>query len=732
MRYILFTIALFSFPVMAQEWTIQNPPLPGETLNDVVLMDTVTAIAVGTSGIIYRTSDYGSTWNTTRNLLGVVDNFNAITSVNSFAWVVGNSGKIVYTGNSGDSWELLESGLSVDLFDVFFIDSLFGWAAGDSGTIIHTSDGGLTWELQPTNINRPIKALFFLSPSLGWGVGRFPNILKTIDGGVNWEVADPGHSYGYTDVYFINDSLGWITTRNQCVDATCGNICFTLDGGSSWTEIFGPFGPFLKQIGFSNELNSWALHYWYNGWGGNGGTDIFITDDGWNTYATHLELMEEYLNSVNYKEEKGISVGNAGLSFRLNVNEQKWERLSYTAPLNSVYFIDAQQGWAAGERGMVLHTNDGGISWEFQQTDTLVQYNDVQFVNADVGWVVGQKGTIMKTENGGNGWINQYSGEGLYFTSISVIDAQTGWITGSYPNPIEHYGRILQTIDGGDSWIKIDSLLNIQLTDIVFTDQNHGWVIGNYYKLDDHDWYGVISRTVDSGDAWNRDTLDFESYLSSITFVDSITGWIAGIDRESTISPYEGIVLKTEDGGITWTEQFRQNRVIPSDIQFVDQSHGWFTNAWSNSSFFATNDGGDSWSEQSLGETEALNSLYFLNDTLGWLVGESGLIIRAGDSVTSSIVVDESLMPDRFALYQNYPNPFNPVTTIRYALPIQTEVKLSIYNIMGQEVAVLMEKIQNAGSHAVKWNASNEPSGIYFYRLETTRKQFTKKLVVLK
>jgi len=54
MRNILFTVALFSFSVTAQEWTIQNPPLFGETLNDVTLMDTATAIAVGTNGIIYK------------------------------------------------------------------------------------------------------------------------------------------------------------------------------------------------------------------------------------------------------------------------------------------------------------------------------------------------------------------------------------------------------------------------------------------------------------------------------------------------------------------------------------------------------------------------------------------------------------------------------------------------------------------------------------------------------
>jgi hypothetical protein len=65
-------------------------------------------------------------------------------------------------------------------------------------------------------------------------------------------------------------------------------------------------------------------------------------------------------------------------------------------------------------------------------------------------------------------------------------------------------------------------------------------------------------------------------------------------------------------------------------------------------------------------------------------------------------------------------------------LPIQTEAKLTIYNVLGQEVNILLNQTMNAGSHTIKWNAANLSSGIYFYRLETPEKQITKKLVVLK
>ncbi|NOZ75604.1 MAG: T9SS type A sorting domain-containing protein [FCB group bacterium] len=81
---------------------------------------------------------------------------------------------------------------------------------------------------------------------------------------------------------------------------------------------------------------------------------------------------------------------------------------------------------------------------------------------------------------------------------------------------------------------------------------------------------------------------------------------------------------------------------------------------------------------------------------------------------------------------QNYPNPFNPVTTIRYELPEATRVRLAVYDLLGREVAILVDRQQEPGIKEVVWNASQMASGLYFYRLTTDRLQFTRKLVVLK
>jgi hypothetical protein len=95
-------------------------------------------------------------------------------------------------------------------------------------------------------------------------------------------------------------------------------------------------------------------------------------------------------------------------------------------------------------------------------------------------------------------------------------------------------------------------------------------------------------------------------------------------------------------------------------------------------------------------------------------------------------VKKEPEIPKKFALYQNYPNPFNPSTTVSYDLPVRSRVKLSIYNILGQEVATLVDKEQEPGRYNVKFDASGLPSGIYFYRLEAGRFIEQKKMILIK
>jgi hypothetical protein len=105
-----------------------------------------------------------------------------------------------------------------------------------------------------------------------------------------------------------------------------------------------------------------------------------------------------------------------------------------------------------------------------------------------------------------------------------------------------------------------------------------------------------------------------------------------------------------------------------------------------------------------------------------------------------------SKIPERFALYQNYPNPFNPVTKIKFAIPLTPQsplkggirgvkggfVTMKVYDILGREVAVLVNEQLKPGNYEVEWDASAYSSGLYLYRLESEDYTETKKMLLLK
>ena len=107
-----------------------------------------------------------------------------------------------------------------------------------------------------------------------------------------------------------------------------------------------------------------------------------------------------------------------------------------------------------------------------------------------------------------------------------------------------------------------------------------------------------------------------------------------------------------------------------------------------------------------------------------------GELVFSGEAV--SVEDTDRETPNLFSLQQNYPNPFNPLTTISYRLPIAGQVTILVYDIMGQEIATLLNEFKEPGKHSVIWDAADFPSGIYLYRLEVNGLTEMKKMVLLK
>jgi hypothetical protein len=112
--------------------------------------------------------------------------------------------------------------------------------------------------------------------------------------------------------------------------------------------------------------------------------------------------------------------------------------------------------------------------------------------------------------------------------------------------------------------------------------------------------------------------------------------------------------------------------------------------------------------------------------------GVSANSVARWNSGTSRVEQLSPTAPKTFLLEQNYPNPFNPSTTIRYQLPVASEVKLEVYDVLGKKIATLVNERQSAGSYQVVWNASGLSSGTYFYRLQAGTFVETKKMIMVK
>jgi hypothetical protein len=129
-------------------------------------------------------------------------------------------------------------------------------------------------------------------------------------------------------------------------------------------------------------------------------------------------------------------------------------------------------------------------------------------------------------------------------------------------------------------------------------------------------------------------------------------------------------------------------------------------------------------------DADSLSVIVFVQSLNSKTVYQSATIIY--DELTVTGVLDEISNPIEFKLEQNYPNPFNPTTTIKFALPVDSRVKINVYNSLGQLVETLVDKEMESGYHEVNFNASRFSSGVYLYQLQAGEYISVKKMLLLK
>jgi len=268
---------------------------------------------------------------------GTTSNLNGAVLLDSgTGFVVGDTGAILKSTDSGATWAPLTSGTSATLHGVYFLSPDEGVAVGDGGLILRTTDGGAGWGSVASGVVDSLRSVSFNGVN-GICGGDSQDILYSTDSGTSWQIAQSGFlGGGFPGAYMLSPTTGYVAGQNSIFQALVGN---TTDGGASWT--------------FQN--------FYFDGNEG-GANDVFFFD-----------------------QKTGLVSGSVfdgrGAIARTTDAGTNWSTLFFDQAIEGVAFPIAASGFAVGSGGRILHSTDMGATWIDQTSGTTVNLHDVSFAS---------------------------------------------------------------------------------------------------------------------------------------------------------------------------------------------------------------------------------------------------------------------------------------------------------------------------------------------------------------
>ncbi len=323
-----------------------------------------------------------------------------------------------------------------------------------------------------------------------------------------------------------------------------------------------------------------------------------------------------------------------------------------------------------------MHTTNGGINWN-EQITLSGDLRHLTFVNENSGFIAGD--FTYRTTDGGNNWNIMQLPTTAHYSGVSFPDEQNGWMVGGENS--SGNGVIYHSTDGGENWSLQNTPTLESLYGVYFINSTAGWAVGHI---------GTVATTD------NSTPVELISFSASVDYKNVTLTWKTATELNNS--------------------GFEIQRIKGNDIT---QSQNW------NAVGFI----------EGQGTTTEMQNYSYVDKNLerGKYSYRLVQIDFDGTRNESDIVkVEINSQPTDFVLLQNYPNPFNPSTTIKYSIPVNGNVKLTVYNSIGEEIKTLVNEYKTSGTHEVELNAEKLTSGIYFYKIETGEFSSVKKMILIK
>ena len=497
-------------------------------------------------------------------------------------------------------------------------------------------------------------------------------------------------------------------------------------------------------------------------------------------------LQSIHISSLLYINTGYLFAGTSDGVFRSSNNGLTWVERNVGLPTSTnveELAISPNGDIVLGSWGGVYISSDNGDNWlQLPFTHwiySMVVDGDGRIFAGASSFLDGDK--IYRSDDNGNSWFEINNGLIDLHINKLAINSSSQIFAGTTSG-------IFYSIDNADTWTDISGILSstifdikINLADVIFvadfdgiyrsSDHGTSWThINNNYAMrclaissDQHIFAGGANGvycSTNSGNDWTQlnnlytiliainsdgDIFICTAFQGMLRSMDNGQTWleinqgittaeIYSIDINHSDDIFIGTankIYRSIDNGNNWVQT---NQGLPTAQVFALEinSSNIIYAAINNYVVFRSTDNGESWDNLSGGLTSRSPKCFAINPDNFIFVGTTDFGVYRSKISTTSVGDCNLFAVEEFILFQNYPNPFNPATIIRYELPKRSFMSIKVYDLLGREVATLVNEEKSAGEYEVEFDASALTSGIYFYQLKAGDFGQTKKMILLK